>query len=59
MSRIGECSREEQVSHIDRLLTILTAIVIRNYEAGNVMRVGDWFVNFFLRPFPHLLNSSF
>ena len=51
MSRIGECSREEQVSHIDRLLTILTAIVIRNYEVGNVMRVGDWFVNFFLRPF--------
>ena len=59
MSRIGECSREEQVSLIDRLLTILTGIVINNYEEGNVMGVGDWFVNFFLRPFQHLLNSSF
>ena len=52
-----ESSQEEQVSLIDRLLTLLTGIVIGNYEEGNVIRTGDWFVNFFLRSFPHLLNS--
>ena len=59
LRQVGECLLEEQVSEIDRLLTVLTGIVIRNCKAGNVMSAVDWFVNLFLRPLPYQLNSSF